>query len=87
MTTKSYLVKFSALIILVSLFGAACSQATPDEKEIVIGGEEAQQVQGADPTAPPTRTPSPAPTDTPTLEPSISPSPTSTLPPFEQHLN
>ena len=55
MTSKSNLVKFTALLILVSLFGAACSQATPEEQEIVISVEEAQEVQGADPTAPATR--------------------------------
>ena len=31
MTSKSNLVKFAALLILISLIGAACSQGTPEE--------------------------------------------------------
>ena len=88
MTSKSNLVKLTALLILISLFGAACSQATPEEyAEIVIGPEEFESGQEADATQPPTRTASPAPTGTSTLEPAITPSPTSTLPPFELHLS
>ena len=88
MTSKSNLVKFIGILILISLFGAACGQATPEEYgDIVIGPEEFESGQGADATQPPTRTASPAPTGTPTLEPAITPSPTSTIPPFELHLS
>ena len=53
MTFKSNLVKFTALIILISLFGAACSQATPEEiRDIVIGPEAVSYTHLTLPTTP-----------------------------------
>ncbi len=51
MKFKSNLVKFTVLLILSSLFGAACSQATPEEfEDIVIGPEEFGRGQEVDAT-------------------------------------